>query len=387
MMPPRAAVPPPAAADPLGDVVCLADLEPLARQVLPPMAYEYVSGGAADELTLRWNVEAFQRIRLRPRVLVAMSEPDTRVTLLGTPLACPILLAPTSYHRLMHPDGELATARGAAAAGVAYVVSTATTTPLDAIAGAADGVRWFQLYPLAERERTRSLVAAAEAAGCRAVCLTVDTPVAGARNREQRARVRLPDGISAPYFHHVIDASNARTRFTPLSWADVAWLRSVTRLPLLLKGVLTGDDAARACEAGVAGIIVSNHGARNLDTVPASIDALPEVADAVGGRVPILLDGGVRRGTDVLKALALGAAAVMIGRPYLYGLAVGGAAGVTRVVELLRSELEAALALTGRPSVAAVDATVLWDAPPGRPLGRPSGRPSGRPFGPSSSEQ
>jgi 4-hydroxymandelate oxidase len=325
------------------------------------MAYEYVSGGAADEITLRWNTEAFHRIRLRPRVLGDVQGTDTRSTILGTDLPCPILLAPTAYHRLMHPEGELATARGAAAAGVPYIVSTATTTRLEDIARASDGIRWFQLYPLADRERTGSLVAAAEASGCRAVCLTVDTPLAGARNREQRAGVRLPAGITAPYFHHVQDATNVRTTFAPLMWRDVTWLQSITRLPVLLKGIMTGADADRAVQEGVSGIVVSNHGARNLDTLPATIDALPEVAAAVAGRIPILLDGGIRRGTDVLKAIALGASAVMIGRPYLFALAVAGAAGVTEVVRILRTELEAALALTGRPSISVVDQTVLWD--------------------------
>jgi 4-hydroxymandelate oxidase len=348
------------------DVVCLTDFQEAARAVLSRMAYDYVAGAAADELSLGWNTESFRRIRLRPRVLVDLPTIDTRISLLGAECSCPVLLAPTAYHRLMHPDGELATARGAAAAGVPYVVSTATTTSLDAIARAADGVRWFQLYVLGDRDRTRQLVVTAEAAGCQAICLTVDTPVAGARNREQRARVRLPDGVHAAYFHHVVDATNMRTSFTPPTWRDVEWLKSATTLPVLLKGILTGDDADRAVTAGVAGIVVSNHGARNLDTVPATIDALPEVAAAVASRVPVLLDGGVRRGTDVLKAIALGATAVMIGRPYLFALAVAGAAGVTEVVRMLQSELQSALALTGRPSLAAVDATVLWEGREGR---------------------
>jgi 4-hydroxymandelate oxidase len=261
----------------------------------------------------------------------------------------------------MHPDGELATARGAATAGVTYVISTATTTTLTEISQAARGERWFQLYLLPEKERTRALVAEAEDTGCRVLCLTVDTPVAGVRNREQRAKVRLPDGVIAPYFHHIMDSGNMRSTFAAPTYDDVAWLQSITKLPVVLKGIMTGEDAARAASAGVAGIIVSNHGARNLDTVPASIDALPEVVNAVAGRIPVLLDGGVRRGTDILKALALGAAAVLIGRPYLYGLAAGGADGVAAVVRMLRSELESALALTGRSSVAALDHTVLWD--------------------------
>ncbi len=329
--------------------------------MLPRMAYEYLSGGAADERTLRWNTEAFGRIRLRPRMLSCSGAPDTRITLFGREYSSPLLLAPASYHRLYHPDGELATARGAAAAGVTYVISTATTASLGEIAAAADGERWFQLYLLPDRERTRSLVAEAEDAGCRVLCLTVDTPVAGVRSREQRAQVRLPDGVVAPYFHHIMDAGALRSSFVAPTWEDVAWLQSTSRLPIVLKGILTDEDADRAARAGVAGIIVSNHGARNLDTVPASIDALPEVVGAVAGRIPVLLDGGVRRGTDILKSLALGATAVLIGRPYLYGLAVAGAEGVTAVARILRAELESALALTGRNAVSELDRTVLWD--------------------------
>ena len=329
--------------------------------MLPSMAYEYLSGGAADEVSLQWNTEAFSRLRLRPRVLTWGGKADTRVRLFGSEHASPLLLAPASYHRLYHPDGELATARGAAAAGVTYVISTATTTPLAEIAGAANGERWFQLYLLPERDRTRDLVAEAEASGCRVLCLTVDTPVGGVRNREQRAQVKLPNGVVAPYFHHIMNGGNLRSSFAAPTYHDITWLQSITKLPVVLKGILTGEDADRATAAGVAGIIVSNHGARNLDTVPASMDALPEVVDAVAGRIPVLMDGGVRRGTDILKALALGATSVMIGRPYLYGLAVAGAEGVAAVARILRAELELGLALTGRNAVSELDHTVLWD--------------------------
>ena len=342
-------------------VVCLADVEALAREMLPSAAYEYLSAGAADEVTLRWNTEAFSRHRLRPRVLTYSGKTDTRVRLFGTEHACPLLLAPASYHRLYHPEGERATARGAAASGVAYVISTATTTTLGDIARAANGQRWFQLYLLPDRQRTRALVAEAEDNGCRVLCLTVDTPVAGVRNREQRAKIRLPDGVTAPYFHHIMDGASNRSSFEAPTYDDVAWLQSITKLPVVLKGILTGEDADRAAAAGAAGVIVSNHGARNLDTVPASIDALPEVVEGAAGRIPVLMDGGVRRGTDIAKSLALGAAAVMIGRPYLHGLAVAGAEGVAAVVGMLRAELEATLALTGRNSVAELDHTVLWD--------------------------
>src|SRR5579859_737411 len=345
----------------LNDVVCLADLEPLAKGVMSPMAFEYVSGGAGDERTLAWNTEAFARIRLRPRVLTDVSTLDTRVSLLGDTLPLPVLLAPAAYHRLFSPDGELATARGAASVGVPYCVSTCTTTPLEEIASAAPGgVRWLQIYVTADRGRTRDLVQTAEATGVRALCLTVDTPVAGTRNREQRTGFNLPETCVTPYLRHVASADGPGTPFVAITWRDVEWLRAQTRLPVLLKGVLTGEDAGHGVESGAAGIVVSNHGARNLDTVPASIDALPEVVESVAGRVPVLLDGGVRRGTDIVKAMALGAAAVMIGRPYLYGLALGGTAGVEQVVRILRTELDSALSLLGRPSVAHLDRTILW---------------------------
>ncbi|HZS61534.1 MAG TPA: alpha-hydroxy acid oxidase [Gemmatimonadaceae bacterium] len=345
----------------LNNAVCLTELEPLAKKVMTPMAFEYVSGGAGDERTLAWNTEAFARLRLRPRVLTDVSALDTRVTLFGDALPLPLLLAPAAYHRLFHPDGELATARGAANVGVPYCVSTCTTTPLEEIASAAPGgVRWLQIYITADRGRTRDLLQAAEATGVRALCLTVDTPVAGTRNREQRTGFNLPPTCVTPYLRHAASAESPGTPFVAITWRDVEWLRAQTRLPVLLKGILTGDDAARGVENGAAGIVVSNHGARNLDTVPASIDALPEVAAAVGGRVPVLLDGGIRRGTDIVKAIALGAAAVMIGRPYLYGLALGGTEGVEQVVRILRAELESALSLLGRPSVANVDRTIFW---------------------------
>ncbi len=266
----------------LNDAVCLADLEPLARRVMTPMAFEYVSGGAGDERTLAWNTEAWTRIRLRPRVLTDVSTLDTLVRLLGDTLSLPLLLAPAAYHRLFHPEGELATARGAAAANVPYVVSTCTTTSLEEIAAAApNGVRWLQIYIAADRNRTRDLVHAAEATGVRALCLTVDTPVAGTRNREQRTGFALPATCVTPYMRHVAGPDGPGLPFVAITWRDVEWLRAQTRLPVLLKGILTGEDAALGVDSGAAGIVVSNHGARNLDTVPASIDALPEVVEAV----------------------------------------------------------------------------------------------------------
>lgn len=349
----------------------LADFEPLAKRRMTHMAYEYVAGGAGDEITLRENQTAFDRLRLHPRVLVDVSALDTRVTLFGQALEFPILLAPTAYHRLVHAEGEIATVRGADAAGATLVASSFATTSIEDMAKAARSPLWFQLYVNKDRGFTRDLVQRAESAGCQAMCVTVDSPLTGMRHRERRARFALPPGIersnlkglgaaTAGGTHRPVEGTIYNAVLDPaLTWKDIEWLRGISRVPLLLKGVLSPDDASRGAEAGV-GLIVSNHGARLLDTVPATIDALPRVADAVAGRVPILMDGGIRRGTDVLKALASGASAVLIGRPYLFGLAAQGADGVATVVQILRREFEMAMALTGRRSLKEIDRTVLW---------------------------
>jgi 4-hydroxymandelate oxidase len=347
------------------EVLSLPELEEMARGTLPPMVYDYVASGAADEITVRWNREAYDRMALRPRVLRDVSRVDTRVTLLGEERPHPILLAPTAYQRLVHPDGEIATALGAGAAGAPFVVSTATTAPLEEIARVATAPLWFQLYVQSDREFTAGLVRHAEEAGCRALCLTVDTPVLGARNRQARSGFRLHPGAVTPYLDDL--NSGRRDLFTAervtVTWKDVEWLRSGASVPLLLKGILTGEDARLAVESGASGVIVSNHGGRNLDTLPATIEALPEVVEAVAGRVPVLVDGGIRRGTDVIKALALGASAVLIGRPYLFGLGIGGAEGVRRTVEILRRELELAMALCGHATIDSLDRSALWRAP------------------------
>jgi 4-hydroxymandelate oxidase len=346
----------------LRDILTLDEFEQVARAAMPGPVYEYVAAGAADEHTLRRNPGAFEQILLRPRVLVDVGILDTTVDLLGQRLPHPLLLAPAAYQRTMHPDGELATARGAAATGTTLIISTATTTPIRDIAAVATTPLWFQLYVQSDRAFTRDLVQEVEAAGCQALCVTVDTAALGVRNRMARARFALPPGLSAPHLYDV--SSRLRGILTPeqvtLTWADIEWLRSIATVPILLKGILDPDDAERAVSAGVQGIVVSNHGARNLDTTPATIEALPGVADRVAGRVPVLVDGGIRRGTDVLKALALGARAVLIGRPYCYGLAVGGVAGVARVLEILLEEFRLAMKLTGRPSIGAIDRGVLW---------------------------
>ncbi len=335
----------------LADAVSLEDFVPLARKNITPQAFAYIHGGAADELTVRWNREALNRIRLRSRVLVDVSQVDTRVTLFGQALSLPVLLAPTAFHGLVHPKGEVETARGAAKAKATMVISTFASARLEDIVQAANPPPWFQLYVQTDRGFSRELIQRAEQAGCPVLCVTVDTPVSGARNRQARAKIQFP--WDTPNF--IGGRVDKR-----LTWQDLDWLRASTRLPMILKGVLDPEDADRAVKAGVDGLIVSNHGGRNLDTVPASIEALPVVAEKVTGRVPLLMDGGVRRGTDVVKALALGASAVLIGRPTLYGLGAGAADGVQCVVSILRTELEMAMALTGRTSISAIDRSVLW---------------------------
>jgi 4-hydroxymandelate oxidase len=352
-------------------IVALADYEAAAGERINREAWAYIAGGSADELTLRANRDAFDRLRLQSRVLSEMRGANTTLTLLGQALDYPILLAPVAFQRLVHPDGELATAFGAAAIGATMVVSTQASQPLEAIAGVAKAPLWFQLYLQHDRGFTERLIRRAEAAGYRALVVTVDAPVS-LRNREQRAGYRLPPGIEAVNLRGLAPPPPNRASLAEsevfrglldgaATWKDIAWLRSITRLPVLLKGIMAPGDAVRAVEEGVAGIIVSNHGGRGLDTLPASIEALPRIAEVVAGRVPILLDGGIRRGTDVLKALALGAKAVLVGRPYVHGLAVGGPVGVIHVLKILRTELEIAMALTGRASLDAIDRSVLWE--------------------------
>jgi 4-hydroxymandelate oxidase len=329
--------------------VTLDDYEAAAKAVIPGPAWEYIHSGAADEHTLRWNRDAYVDIKLAPRVLNNVARIDTRVKLLDWELPHPILLAPVAAQSIAHPDGEVAVARGARAAGAGMVLSSYTSKTVEDVAAAAPAPLWFQLY-MQEREVTRELVGRVVAAGCTAICMTVDTPTLGARDRMVRSRFEYPE---LPY-RHVQPGDNGCT------WDDVGWIRAAVKVPLLLKGIMHPDDAEIAVEAGAAGIVVSNHGARNLDTTPATIEALPRIVDRVAGRVPVLVDGGIRRGTDVVKALAHGATAVMIGRPYVYGLAVAGAEGVTAVVEILRRELEQAMALMGRATIAAIDRTALW---------------------------
>jgi len=334
-------------------LLSLFDFETEARHKISHGAWERISGGSADEITLRWNHEAYEHIRLKPRALVDVSKLDTSVTLFGQRMPFPIVLAPTGGQKFVHPEGELAASRGAAAANATYVISSSASMRVEEIAKTATGPVWFQIYVQRDRGFTRDLIQRAEDSGCRVLCLTVDSPTTGARNREERARGELPD--------RELPNLRGKDYLDPtLTWKDVDWLRSFIRRPLLLKGILTPEDAGTAVKAGVAGIIVSNHGARNLDTLPATIEALPGVVEEAAGRIPVLVDGGIRRGTDVLKALAFGATAVQIGRPYLWGLGVAGSEGVTRIVQILRKEFELAMMLTGRPTLASIDKTVIW---------------------------
>lgn len=344
-------------------VVTLADHEAHARSVLDDNAWAYFSGGAADEITLRANREAWDALLLHPRVLRPMAGGHTRVRLLGRTLAHPVLLAPAAFQRMAHPDGELATAYAAAMQGAGLVLSTQASVPLETVAQAIGGEPgrgplWFQLYMQHDRGFTRELAQRAEQAGYEALVLTVDASASGARDRERRAGFRLPDGVSAVNLANLPPAPTPALQpgqsalfdgllATAPTWADVEWLRAQTRLPVLLKGVLHEDDARQAVALGVGGLIVSNHGGRTLDTVPATARVLPRIVAAAAGACPVLVDGGIRRGTDVLKAMALGAQAVLVGRPYVFGLANAGALGVAHVLRLLRDELEIAMALSG----------------------------------------
>ncbi len=357
----------------MSEPITIADYEARAEATVPPEVWCYFAGGAGDEVTLRANRASFGRWRFRPRMLTGVGELSTETELLGSRLSMPILVAPTAMQRLLDPEGELATARACAAAGTLMAVSTITSCRHDEIAAAAPGApRWQQIYILDDRGRTEEHLAAAADCGYSALVLTVDTPYWGWRERDVRAGFRIPADLPLPYVAAPPEDRANGIAFVPvsasLSWRDIEWLASRARLPVLVKGVLTREDAVLAVEHGAAGVIVSNHGGRQLDGAPASLDALPEVAAAVGGQVPVLMDGGIRRGVDVLKALALGAQAVLVGRPALYGLAVDGEAGVLRVLELLRGELERGLALLGcsRPDQvtrAHVEAALPYDSP------------------------
>jgi 4-hydroxymandelate oxidase len=349
------------------DILSLAELETLAQATMSAMTYGYVTGAAADELTLRANVEDWQKLLLKPTILADVSELDLSVEIFGQKLTMPVMLAPAAFHRLCHKDAELATVAGANQGQAGMVMSSFGNEPIEKLAAMATQPLWFQLY-MVSREVVAEMVERAQSGGCKALCVTVDTPVLGARHREVRNAFKLPDDCTLPNLnlsamtHRPTRGAIYSDLLNPkLTWKDIEWLCSFSKVPVLLKGVLNPDDAERAANSGVAGIIVSNHGGRNLDTLPSTAQALPRIAQQLQGRIPLLVDGGIRRGTDVLKALALGANAVLVGRPYLYALSIAGAAGVARVLEILRVELQMAMALTGKTKISEIDRSVLWD--------------------------
>ena len=354
--------PDPALVERLAGIVTLADFEPLARLVMEPAAYDYVAGGGWDELTLADNVAAWRRQRLRPRVLVDVSVVETRTTMLGVPVALPLAIAPMATQSLAHPDAESGMARAAASAGIPMILSTTSSQSIETVAAAApDAIRWFQLYVQSDIGVSRSLVERATASGFGAIVLTVDLPVLGYRVRDRRSRFDLPPlgnfAEEAPtHGSHGGDWLVPLTEHlkTTLTWDDVARIRSWSSLPLVLKGILTVEDAQLAVEHGADAVVVSNHGARQLDRVAASVDVLAEIVDAIAGRTEVWVDGGVRSGLDIVVALALGARGVLLGRPAYWALAVGGTLGVERALAILHEELTRALALMGTPTPSAI---------------------------------
>lgn len=378
-------------------LVTVRDYEKEARGLLSKMAYDYYRSGADAERALKRNQKAFERFVIWYRVLVDVSHRDLSTTVLGFPVRVPILIAPTAYHKMAHPDGELATARAAEAAGTIMVASTLATTSLEEIAEATTAPKWFQLYVHKDRPFTESLVRRAESAGYEAIVVTVDTPLLGRRLRDEKNRFDLPAGLHMANLVHpaeekdsaapeaeVIEESGekkddakkeekkipkdersllssyvADRHDAAFTWEDLPWLKSLSHLPIVLKGVMRADDAARAAAAGVSGIIVSNHGGRQLDGSPATLDALSGVVRAVEDRCEVYMDGGIRWGEDVFKALALGARAVLVGRPILWGLTVGGEQGVVDVLRILTNELSRTMALAGCSSVTGIDRTMV----------------------------
>ena len=359
-------------------MINLFDYEREAAHRIEAAAWGYIAGGANDEVTLGANRAAFDRIVIRYRTMVDVTARDLSTTVLGAPVSMPVLVAPTAMQKLAHPAGECATARAARGAGTMMITSTTATTGLNEVISSAPGPMWFQLYLYQDRGKSRALIEEAVRSGYTGVVLTVDAPLLGRRERDIRSGFTLPTGLT------IANAAIAGMEIVPeasdhasglmlhfrslhdaaLTPKDIAWVSEVSGLPVVVKGIVRGDDAQRAVDHGAAGIVVSNHGGRQLDTSIPSIMALPEVVDAVGGRAEVFVDGGIRRGTDVLKALALGARAVLVGRPVLWGLAVDGEDGVRRVLDLLREELDLAMALAGARSVAEItrDLVVMRDA-------------------------
>ena len=371
-------------------VVCIEDLRPLARRRVPKAVFDYLDGGAEGEVTLRENCRAFEDVTFRPRHAVSISDCDVRTRVVGFDLSLPFLLAPVGYSRLMHTGGEVAAARAAGAAGTAYILSTISGHKLEDVKAGSSGPVFYQLYLMGGRAAAEAVIERARVARFAGLVVTIDTPVSGIRERDYRNGMKelisgsllekipfLPQVLSRPGWltSFLLDGGlpalpnvvipgkgpmplvdiNAALASSAVTWADLRWIRDLWRGPIVIKGVLTGDDARRAIDEGVAAISVSNHGGRQLDCVPASVRALPEVVAAVNGQVEVLMDGGIRRGTDIVKAICLGARAVLCGRAYAYGLAASGEAGIARAIEILRADLERTLRLLGCPSIAALD--------------------------------
>uniref|UniRef100_A0A1J3FB17 (S)-2-hydroxy-acid oxidase n=1 Tax=Noccaea caerulescens TaxID=107243 RepID=A0A1J3FB17_NOCCA len=344
----------------MDQIVNVGEFQELAKQALPKMYYDFYSGGAEDQHTLKENVEAFRRIMFRPRVLVDVSKIDMSTRILGYPISAPIMIAPTGRHMLAHPEGETVTAKAAAACNTIMIVSCMASCTIEEVACSCNAVRFLQIYVYKRRDVTAQMVRRAEKAGFKAIVMTVDVPKLGRREADIKNKMIPPKlrNFEGLFETHVqpsegsgVEAFASRAFDASLNWKDIEWLRSITKLPILVKGILTGEDAIKAVEAGVEGIVVSNHGARQLDYSPATITVLEEVVHAVRGRIPVLFDGGVRRGTDVFKALALGAQAVLIGRPIVYGLAAKGEDGVRKVIDMLKNEFEITMALSGCPTL------------------------------------
>jgi 4-hydroxymandelate oxidase len=343
----------------LAGIVRVADFEPLARAAMDGATFDYIARGSWDEVSLAENEAAWRRQRFRPRVLVDVSQVEPSTTLLGSPSAFPLAIAPMAIHGVCHVDGEIASARAAAAAGVPFTLSTMSSRSIEEVAeGAPDATRWFQLYVQRDRGLTRSFVERAVAAGCQAIMLTVDLPVLGYRERDLRSGFTLPalgNFLTAQPTHRtdfpgVAEPLDAVALSRGLVWDDLGSIRSWSPLPIVLKGIMTAEDARLAVDHEVDAIVVSNHGGRQLDRVPAAVDVLAEVVEAVEGRAEVWVDGGVRRGLDIATAIALGAHGVLVGRPILWALAVGGQAGVERALAILREEFEITLRLLGAPS-------------------------------------
>lgn len=353
--------------------VNLNDYEILARDAIEPVAFAYYSGGANDELTMQDNISAYDRIKLYPRILVDVSQRDLSTTVLGQTWDVPFMVAPMALAKLAHPDGELGVARAAAKFGVPIALSTLSTTSLETVAAEASTPLWFQLYVYQNRDINKDLIQRAKDAGYGALVITVDAPLPGKRTSSRRSGFSLPDGVTLEnltgydfrgFSLNTSDTSIAADAVSQiaahLTWDDLDWMASLTDLPVLLKGVLHPADARLVKEHGAAGVIISNHGGRQLDTTPAAIDVLPRIRQAVGAEMSLLVDGGVRRGTDIVKSIALGANAVMVGRPVFYGLGVAGQAGVEDVFNILRDELDTALALVGCPNLRDLNTDVIF---------------------------